>query len=179
MTSFGFWRAGNSNVVEITTKILTFKNILPLQLGTLEVPMEWTKEIPMKIPIELLNKCTPLNCLLCSKVFDYDLSKSHYSGAGHLKKVRQLLNIGNEPKKPKVHQNLPKVSDKKCDACERKFASTEALKEHLRSAICYGDFKYECDFCDKRFSRKDVLNDHMYSRHGYDYKESWRSKSRS
>ena len=156
---------------------------LSLKSGALGVPMEWTKEIPMKIPIEVLNKCTPLRCDICEKVFDctnhgYNQTKEHYSSSGHLKKIRKLLNIGKDPPKTsKVHKKLPKVNDKKCDACERTFASTEALKEHLRSAICYGDFKYNCSFCDKRFSRKDILNDHLYRRHGHDYREGWSPRS--
>ena len=156
---------------------------LSLKSGALGVPMEWTKEIPMKIPIEVLNKCTTLRCDICEKVFDctnhgYNQTKEHYSSSGHLKKIRKLLNIGKDPPKTsKNHKKIPKVNDKKCDACERTFASTEALKEHLRSAICYGDFKYNCNFCDKRFSRKDILNDHLYMRHDYNYREGWKPRS--
>ena len=59
---------------------------------------DWTKSFDQSIPEEILSKCLPKKCELCSKVFHEKVASGHYHSKGHTMKIKIALEKWAEKK---------------------------------------------------------------------------------
>ena len=102
--------------------------------------LAWTSLWDTPMPQELLARCKPLHCELCScQATSPVQAKMHYEGKTHDKNVRNFFltqqgNVTVLPQKLVTSEKKPKISESRgphCEICDILFTSQTQSEQHL------------------------------------------------
>lgn len=143
-------------------------------------PSKWETEYDKPLPQEILSQCSDKNCGICDVPFSSPIiTKSHYDGKNHEKKVKTLLaEMFKEPENPPPKRVKAETTATEeicdptglfCQVCSLQCTSTVVYESHMNGkqhaskvrALSEAPGRFHCEVCNIFVNSYDILEKHQ------------------